>query len=73
VSQRNEQLKAGLEQLRQRRQAAAPTILSFMLTPAPERGEKAIPQSTIPLLTRKARLLMECQRSSENERIWTAK
>jgi hypothetical protein len=59
VSRRNEQLKAELEQLRQRRQAAAPTILSFLLTPAPVRGEKAIPQSTITLLTGKASLLME--------------
>jgi len=59
VSRRNEQLKAELEQLRQRRQATAPTILSFLLTPAPVRGEKAIPQATIPLLTGKARLLME--------------
>jgi hypothetical protein len=59
VSRRNEQLKAELEQLRQRRQAAAPTILSFLLAPAPVRGEKAIPQATIPLLTGKSRLLME--------------
>jgi hypothetical protein len=59
VSQRNERLKAELEQLRQRREAAAPTILSFPLAPASVRGEKAIPQSTIPLLTGKARLLME--------------
>jgi hypothetical protein len=59
VSRRNEQLKAELEQLRQRRQSAAPTILSFLLTPAPVRGEKAIPQSTIPLLTGRSRLLME--------------
>jgi len=59
VSQRNEQLKAELEQLRQQRQAAAPTVLSFLLTPASVRSEKAPPQSTIPLLTRKARLLME--------------
>lgn len=59
VSRRNEQLKAELEQLRRRRQAAAPTILSFLLTPAPERGDKAIPQSTIPRITGKARLLME--------------
>src|SRR5262245_36712870 len=34
VSRRNEQLKSELEQLRQRRQSAAPTILSFLLTPA---------------------------------------
>jgi hypothetical protein len=59
VSRSNEQLKAELEQLRQRRQSAAPTILSFLLTPAPERGEKAPPQSTIPLLTERSRLLME--------------
>src|SRR5262245_53217732 len=59
VSRRNEQLKAELEQLRQQRQAAAPTVLSFLLTPASVRSEKTPPQSTIPLLTRKARLLME--------------
>jgi len=59
VSRRNEQLKAELEQLRQRRQSAPPTVLSFLLAPAPERGEKTIPQSTIPPLTGKARLLME--------------
>jgi hypothetical protein len=63
VSRTNEQLKAELEQLRQRRQSAAPTILSFLLTPAPERGEKAPPQSTIPLLTGKADLLMELDRN----------
>jgi hypothetical protein len=59
VSQRNEQLKTELEQLRMRRQTAAPTVLSFLLAPAPVRGEKALPQSTIPLLTEKSRLLME--------------
>jgi len=59
VNRRNEQLKAELEQLRQQRQSAAPTIISFLLSPATERGEKAVPQSTIPLLTRKARLLMD--------------
>jgi hypothetical protein len=59
VSRRNEQLKAELEQLRQRRQAAAPAVLSFLLTPAPVRSEKAPPQTTIPLLTGKAQLLME--------------
>jgi hypothetical protein len=59
VSRRNEQMKAELEQLSQRRQAAAPTILSFLLAPAPERSEKAIPQSTIPLLNGKAHLLMD--------------
>src|SRR5215470_163264 len=59
VSRRNEQLKAELEQLRQARQSAAPIILSFLLAPAPVRGEKAPPQSTIPLSAGKARLLME--------------
>ena len=59
VSRRNEQLKVELEQLRLRRQSAAPTIFSFLLAPAPVRGEKAPPQSTIPLLTGKAHLLME--------------
>jgi hypothetical protein len=58
LSRRNEQLKAELEQLRRQR-AAAPTILSFLLTPATVRGEKAQPQATIPVLTGKARLLME--------------
>jgi hypothetical protein len=59
VNQRNERLKAELEQLRRRRQAASLTVLSFLLAPAPVRGENAPPQSTIPLLTRKAHLLME--------------
>ena len=59
VSQRNEQLKAELEQLRRPRQAAPPTVLSFLLTPAPVRSEKAPPLTTIPLSTGKARLLMK--------------
>jgi hypothetical protein len=59
VSRRNEQLKAELEQLRQRRPAAPSTVLSFLLEPAPVRDEKARPQSTIALLTGKTRLLME--------------
>jgi hypothetical protein len=59
VSRRNKQVKAELEQLRRRRQAAAPTILSFLLAPAPVRGEKAPPQTTIPLSAGKAQLLME--------------
>jgi hypothetical protein len=58
VSRRNEQLKVKLEQLR-RRQAAPSTVLSFLLAPASVRGEKALPQSTIPLSAGKARLLME--------------
>jgi hypothetical protein len=59
VSRRNEQLKAELEQLRRRRQASAPTVLSFLLAPAPARSEEAPPQSTILLSAGKARLLME--------------
>jgi len=59
LSQRNEQLKAELEQLRRRPQASAPTVLYFLLTPAPVRSEKALPLPTIPLLTGEARLLME--------------
>jgi hypothetical protein len=58
LSQRNEQLKAELEQLR-RRPGAAPTVHSFLLAPAPVRGEKALPQSAIPLPAGKTRLLME--------------
>jgi hypothetical protein len=58
ASRRNEQLKEELEQLR-RRQAVPSTVLSFLLTPAPVRGEKAPPQTTIALLNGKARLLME--------------
>jgi hypothetical protein len=59
VSRRNEQLKAQLEQLSRRRQAPPPTVLSFLLTPAPVRSEKGLPQATIPPLAGKARLLME--------------
>jgi hypothetical protein len=59
VSQRNEKLKGELEQLRQQRQAAPSTVLSFLLAPAPMRGEKALPMLTIPFLSGKARLLME--------------
>src|SRR2546428_7161564 len=59
VSRRNEQLKTELEQLRRRRQATLPAVLSFLLTPAPVRCETTQPQSMIPLLTGKARLLME--------------
>ena len=58
VSRRNEQLNAALEQLRWQ-QAAPPRVLSFLLAPQSVRSEKANPQSTIPLLTGKARLLME--------------
>src|SRR5499426_4429400 len=59
VSRRNEQLKAELEELRQRRPSAAPIVISFLLTPASVRGEKDPPQPAIPLLTGKADLLME--------------
>jgi hypothetical protein len=59
VSQRIEQLKAELGQLRWLRQAATPTVLSFLLRPALVRSEKAPPLPTIPLLTGKANLLME--------------
>jgi hypothetical protein len=59
VSRRNEELKEELEQLRRRRPAAPQTVLSFLLAPATVRGEKALPQSTIPLSAGKARLLME--------------
>src|SRR5262245_12773969 len=58
VGRRNEQLKAEFEQL-SRRKAAAPTVLSFLLTPASVRGENAPPQPTILLLNEKAQLLME--------------
>src|SRR6266536_1852784 len=59
LRQSGESLKAELEQLRWRRQSPAPTVLSFLLTPAPVRGEKAPPQTMIPRLTGKAQLLME--------------
>jgi hypothetical protein len=59
LSQRNEQLKAELEQLRQGRQATAPTVLSYLLAPALIRGEKALPLTTISLSAGKAQLLME--------------
>jgi len=57
MSQRNEQLKAELEQLR-RRPDATPTVISILLAPAPVRGENAPPQSTILNSVGKARLLM---------------
>jgi hypothetical protein len=58
ASRRNERSKEEFEQLR-RRQAVPSTVLSFLLAPAPVRGEKAPPQTTIALLNGKARLLME--------------
>jgi hypothetical protein len=59
VSQRNEQLKAELEQLRLRGQFTPSTVLSYLLAPASVRSGKAPPQTTIPLSAGKARLLME--------------
>jgi hypothetical protein len=59
VSRRNEQLKLELERLRRRRPAVAPTVLSFLLEPAPVRGENTLSQPTFPLLTGNARFLME--------------
>jgi hypothetical protein len=57
--QRNEQLNAELERLRRGRQAESPTVLSFLLAPAPVRGEKALPLTMISLSAGKAQLLME--------------
>jgi hypothetical protein len=59
ASRRNEQLKAGLEQMRRRGQATPSAVLSYLLAPASVRSEKAPPQSTISLSAGKARLLME--------------
>ncbi|MBO0861766.1 MAG: hypothetical protein J2P21_25415 [Chloracidobacterium sp.] len=59
VGRRNEQLKLELEQLRRRRPAVASKVLSFLLTPAPVRGENSPPQPTYPLLAGNARFLME--------------
>jgi len=59
VGQRNERLKAELEQVRRRQQASAPTVLSFPLAPAPVRSENTLPLMTILLSAGKARLLME--------------
>jgi hypothetical protein len=59
VSQRNEQLKAELEQLRRRGQSTPSTVLSYLLAPASIRSQKGPPQTTISLSAGKARLLME--------------
>ena len=59
MSQRNEQLKAELEQLRRRGQSTLSTVLSYLLAPASVRSGKAPPQTTIPLSAGKARLLMD--------------
>jgi hypothetical protein len=57
--QRREELTAELKQLRQQRPPLPAAAVSFLLTPAPVRSEKASPPPTIPLLTGKVRLLME--------------
>jgi phage gp36-like protein len=57
--QDNEQLNAELEQFRRlRRQPGPPALLSFLLTPAPTRGQN-VPPPQIPLVTSPVRLLME--------------
>src|SRR5262249_54342082 len=57
--QRREELTAELKQLRQQPLPLPAAAVSFLLTPAPVRNEKAPPPPTIPLLTGKVRLLME--------------
>jgi hypothetical protein len=59
VSQRNEQLKAELEQLRRQGQATPSIVFSYLLTPASIRSQKGPPQSTIALSAGKASLWME--------------
>jgi hypothetical protein len=59
VSQRNEQLKEELEQLRRRGQATPSTVFSYILAPASMRSQKGPPQSTITLSAGKASLWME--------------
>jgi hypothetical protein len=59
VSQRNERLKAELEQLRRRGQTAPYTVFSYLLAPASIRSQKGPPQTTIPLSAGKASLWME--------------
>jgi hypothetical protein len=56
--QRQEESKAALEQLRRQQSSLPPPVFSFLLTPAPVRGEKAPPSLTLPLLTGSVRLLM---------------
>ena len=59
--QDNEQLQAELEQFRRlRRQPGPPALLSFLLTPAPIRGQNS-PPPQIPLVKSPVRLLMELQ------------
>jgi hypothetical protein len=58
--QRYEESRAALEeQLRIQQPSLNIAVLSFLLTPAPVRGEKTQPSLTLPLLTGRVRFLME--------------
>ncbi|HKQ73919.1 MAG TPA: hypothetical protein VJ810_09350 [Blastocatellia bacterium] len=58
--QDNEQLNAELERLRRQQQQREPAVLlSFLLTPAPIRGQNAPPPPQLPLVASPIRLLME--------------
>jgi hypothetical protein len=54
-----EESKAALEQLRIQRPSLSPAVLSFLLTPAPIRSEKAEPPLTLPRLTGRVRFLID--------------
>jgi hypothetical protein len=57
--QRHEESKTALEQLRLQQSSLPPAVLSFLLPPAPVRGEKSPPSLTLPRLTGRVRFLME--------------
>lgn len=57
--QRYEDSKAILEQLRLQQSSPHSAVLSFLLPPAPVRGEKSQPSLTLPRLTGRVRFLME--------------
>jgi hypothetical protein len=57
--QLHEKSKAALEQLLLHQSSLTTVVLSVLLTPAPVRGEKAPPSSTLPRLTGRVRFLME--------------
>jgi hypothetical protein len=57
--QRHEESKAALEQLRLQQSSLSSSVPSFLLPPAPVRGEKAPPSLTLPRLTGRVRFLME--------------
>jgi hypothetical protein len=57
--QRHEESKAILEQLRLQQSSLSPAVLSFLLPPAPVRGEKSPPSLKLPRLTGRIRFLME--------------